>query len=118
MRTPETLPTVVLLVFAVVIAIFLLAVHIEWVYVMAAVAAILILAALMWFRRTRSVPAKNRFSMTLCGGFVFLLGAVWGFIDSIKEGWHWSDLLPLAFPTVLGAYLVWFAFAHRQSRQR
>ena len=66
--------------------------------------AIVLILGYMRFR-----PQAGRHSwIPLITGTIFLVGALYGLIQSMEEGWQWIDLVSVIIPAALGTYLIWF----------
>ena len=68
-----------------------------------ALAVVLILGYIRWR------PRVGQSRIPLVAGVIFLVGALYGLIQSVEEGWQWIDLVSLIIPAALGVYFIWFS---------
>lgn len=88
--------------------------HIGLLFIFFAVLAVFLAMGYAW-KRLRSVQSKSKmFWSVLEASVVFFAGAVYGIVESLREGWQWTDLLYLIVPVAMGSYLLWFALRIRR----
>ena len=88
--------------------------HIGIVIVVAAVSSLLLVMVFIWRRSRATQPISKTFWAVLEASLIFFAGALYGFWESLREGWRWTDLLYLIFPLAMGSYLLWFALRIRR----
>jgi len=81
------------------------------------VALLVVILAMFHVARKASPPRteSGRYWLFLQGSLLFFLGDLYGFWDSTRHGWKWTDLLSLIVPTAMGIY---FLRCAAQSRRR
>jgi hypothetical protein len=83
-------------------------------FIIVATASILLAAIYVWNSLHSPQTPQKTFWIALEASLIFFGGAVYGVVQSLREGWQWTDLLFFVFPIAMGAYLLWFAFKIRR----
>ena len=79
--------------------------------------AVLLGAVYTWQGSKSEVARDKRFWALIKASVIFVGGAEYGIVESLREGWRWVDLLFLIVPTGLAAYLIWYAFRLRRTAE-
>jgi hypothetical protein len=88
--------------------------HIGLLFVLVAGLSVLFAMGYAWRRSRTAQPNPKIFWAVLEASLVFFAGALYGIVESLREGWQWTDLLYLVVPVALGSYLLWFAMRIRR----
>lgn len=88
--------------------------RIRFLIILLAIISILLCIVYFWKRSDPSRGTKKAFWYALECSLVFFGGAAYGVMQSYRDGWHWSNVLALAFPVGLGVYSLWFALRLRR----
>ncbi len=107
-------PVVAMGISAVAIAIVGSMFHVAPLFVAIGVFVVLLGAIYAWQRLKSEDVHGKRFWVFIKASVVFVGGAVYGIIETVREGWQCTNLVFLVVPTSLAAYLIWCALRLRR----
>lgn len=113
----SSIPVVAMCISAVAIAVAGIMFHVAPLFVAIGVLAVLLGAVYGWQRSKSDAVRDKRFWALIRASTIFVGGAIYGVVQSAREGWQWADLLFLIVPTSLAAYLFWYAFRLRRTAE-